>query len=214
MPPAFMRNMPSGRWPANIVHDGGEEVLAAFPDSDQSNAQPRVRKTGDVYGEHRDTAYEPIRNSGSAARFFYSAKAGADDRLGSKHPTVKPVELMRWLVRLVTPPGGKILDPFAGTGTTGHAALLEGFSAILIEREAEYRADITRRMALVFAGDHEKTLATKKQDDHAGLPLFGGTNDAGGGIPSRPTARASRIGTAGQAVEPDHRTHRTEELAP
>ena len=62
------------------------------------------------------------------------------------HPTTKPVKLMRWLVRLITPPGGVCLDPFAGTGTTGEAAWREGFSAILIEREAEYQADIERRM--------------------------------------------------------------------
>ncbi len=92
----------------------------------------------------------PRADSGSASRFFYSAKADSEDRIGSKHPTVKPIDLMRWLVRLVTPPGGTVLDPFAGTGTTGEAALREGFAAILIEREAEYRADIARRMAHVF----------------------------------------------------------------
>jgi DNA modification methylase len=94
-------------------------------------------------------------DSGTAARFFpslgfgdddlrfwYGGKAGADDRLASKHPTVKPVALMRWLVRLITPPGGTILDPFAGTGTTGAAAIREGFDAVLIEREPEYVADI------------------------------------------------------------------------
>jgi hypothetical protein len=79
-------------------------------------------------------------DSGSAARFFYSSKADADDRLGSKHPTVKPVDLMRWLVRLVTPKGGLVLDPFAGSGTTGMACMAEGFDCHLIEREAEYAA--------------------------------------------------------------------------
>ncbi len=91
-------------------------------------------------------------DSGSAARFFYSAKADSNDRIGSAHPTVKPVDLLQWLCRLVTPPGGTILDPFAGTGTTGEAAFREGFAAILIEREEEYRADIARRMALAAAG--------------------------------------------------------------
>jgi site-specific DNA-methyltransferase (adenine-specific) len=86
-------------------------------------------------------------DTGSAARFFYCAKAGKADRAESKHPTVKPVALMRWLVRLVTPPGGLVLDPFAGSGTTGAAALAEGRQAILIEREAEYVADIRRRLA-------------------------------------------------------------------
>ena len=88
------------------------------------------------------------RSSGSAARFFYSAKASKADRAGSKHPTVKPVKLMEWLVRMVTPKGGMILDPFAGSGTTGQAAVNEGFNATLIEREEEYLADIKRRLNL------------------------------------------------------------------
>lgn len=79
-------------------------------------------------------------------RYFFSAKADADDKIESKHPTVKPVALMRWLVRLITPPGGTVLDPFAGTGTTGVAAIREGMKPILIERETEYQADIERRM--------------------------------------------------------------------
>ncbi len=83
---------------------------------------------------------------GKASRFFYSAKASKADRNGSKHPTVKPVSLMKWLTRLITPPGGTILDPFAGTGTTGHAATNQGFRSILIEREVEYFADIIQRL--------------------------------------------------------------------
>jgi site-specific DNA-methyltransferase (adenine-specific) len=75
----------------------------------------------------------------------------AADRAGSKHPTVKPLKLMRWLVRLVTPPGGVVLDLFAGTGTIGQAALEEGFRATLIEREAEYQADIRRRIDTALA---------------------------------------------------------------
>jgi len=90
---------------------------------------------------------------GSSARFFYSAKADAGDRLESKHPTVKPVDLMAYLCRLITPVGGTVLDPFAGSGTTGMACLREGFNAILIEREAEYVADIKRRIAHVHGTD-------------------------------------------------------------
>jgi site-specific DNA-methyltransferase (adenine-specific) len=87
---------------------------------------------------------------------------------------VKPIALMRWLCRMVTPPGGVILDPFAGTGTTGEAALLEGFNAILIEREEEYRADIARRMEAVFAGKSArmKAKAARGAAKDAG-PLFG-----------------------------------------
>jgi hypothetical protein len=92
-------------------------------------------------------------DSGSAARFFYSAKADAADRCGSKHPTVKPVDLMAYLVRMVTPPGGVTLDPFAGSGSTGMACLREGFDCILIEREAQYVADIHKRLAHVEGAD-------------------------------------------------------------
>ncbi|MCA3704278.1 MAG: site-specific DNA-methyltransferase [Methylobacterium sp.] len=107
------------------------------------------------------------RNSGrgeadcAPRRFHYSSKADASDRLGSKHPTVKPVDLMAYLCRLVTPPGGTVLDPFAGSGSTGMACMREGFNAILIEREAEYVADIKRRIAHVQGLD---------------APLFGGTD--------------------------------------
>src|SRR6185437_14068029 len=90
---------------------------------------------------------------GSAARFFYSAKATAEDRLSSKHPTVKPVALMRYLGRFITPPGGHILDPFAGSGTLGMAAMAEGFNATLIEQDAESVADIHRRIAHVKGDD-------------------------------------------------------------
>jgi site-specific DNA-methyltransferase (adenine-specific) len=101
-------------------------------------------------------------DNGSAARFFYTAKADADDRLGSKHPTVKPLDLMQWLCRLVCPRGGVILDPFAGTGTTGEAAWREGMRAELIEAETEYCADIRRRMALVLAGPDERARESIK----------------------------------------------------
>jgi hypothetical protein len=86
-------------------------------------------------------------------RFHYSSKADKGDRLGSKHPTVKPVDVMAWLTRLITPPGGVVLDPFAGSGTTGMACLREGFDAVLIEREAEYVADINRRLKHVKGED-------------------------------------------------------------
>ncbi len=91
-----------------------------------------------------------VRIGDGAERFFYSAKADATDRAGSGHATVKPVDLMAWLVRLITPPGGTVLDPFAGTGTTGEAALIHGFNAVLIELEPGHRDDIARRMATVF----------------------------------------------------------------
>jgi DNA modification methylase len=160
-----------GRWPANVVHDGSEEVLAGFPDVGKS---PPVGSMGggsnshnifgDFAGERHENGYG---DSGSAARFFYTSKADSDDRLGSKHPTVKPLDLMQWLVRLVTPPRGCVLDPFAGTGTTGEAAWREGMSAILIEAEAEYQADIRRRMGLALAGPDERVRESIKAK---GLP--------------------------------------------
>jgi hypothetical protein len=166
-----------GRWPSNIIHDGTEEVIAAFPDApgQQFATGPQYDRNANVYGKFAGvTPAEPRNDSGSAARFFYTAKADADDRLGSRHPTVKPVDLMQWLCRLVTPPNGTILDPFAGTGTTGEAAFREGFNAVLIEREGEYQADIRRRTALVMAGPDERSResikAKNRPIDHG--PLF------------------------------------------
>jgi DNA modification methylase len=170
----------SGRWPANLCHDGSEEVIAAFPDSDGQQGDVRGTEpsgpfSGHVYGDMTGRHAGAARNdTGSAARFFFSAKADADDRMGSKHPTVKPVDLMRWLVRLVTPPNGLILDPFAGSGTTGIAAIAEQKRAFLIEREAEYVEDIHRRLAHV-AGKGPLSDSVKlrnKQTADAG-PLFG-----------------------------------------
>ena len=126
-----------GRWPANVVHDGSDEVLKVF--ARFSNLRNRSGKEGNADAEGRDT--------GSPARFFYSAKATKHDRAGSSHPTVKPVALLEWLCRLITPRGGTVLDIFAGTGTTGQAAVNCGFDAILIEKEARYIADIKRRLA-------------------------------------------------------------------
>ena len=138
-----MAGSASGRWPANFIHDGSDEVVALFPEA----------------------------SSGSAARFFYCAKASKRDRneglegfapkkqdttrkegnVGgdnprnrgvnervNHHPTVKPTDLMRYLCRLITPPNGIVLDPFMGSGSTGKAAKLEGFDFIGIEMSAEY----------------------------------------------------------------------------
>lgn len=174
-----------GRWPANIVHDGSPEVVAAFPNApgQQGDLNPtgRARPTKTCFGDMAAPLAHVARNDGgSAARFYYSAKADADDRLGSKHPTVKPVDLMQWLCRLVCPPGGTVLDPFAGTGTTGEAAWREGFSAVLVEREAEYQADIRRRMKLAVGGPEErKRESIKARHGHVEAgPLFSNTGAA------------------------------------
>lgn len=167
-----------GRFPANILHDGSDEVMDAFPSAagQQRSVGPEYgsKASKGIYGDFgpRDTC-EPRGDGGSAARFFYSAKADADDRLDFAHPTVKPVDLMRWLVRLVTPKHGVTLDPFAGTGTTGHAAFWEGCNAILCEREAEYQGYIEKRMALVLAGPDERKRARTEAAPSDDLPLFG-----------------------------------------
>jgi DNA modification methylase len=166
----------AGRFPANVIHDGSDEVMAAFPESDRAPTGERVitskAHVSVANGANRDRmTFGPPDAGGSAARFFFSAKADADDRLGSKHPTVKPVDLMQWLVRLVTPPGGVVLDTFAGTGTTGEAAWREGFDAILVERDPAYAEDIRRRMALALAGP-----ATRKAES---VKARGNTADAG-----------------------------------
>jgi site-specific DNA-methyltransferase (adenine-specific) len=140
----FTRENPPGRWPANLIHDGSDEVVGLFPQQ-QSGANPSRRgsqKFRTAYGEfagNEECVSRRGADSGSAARFFYCAKASKADRSAdNRHPTVKPTALMRYLCRLVTPPGGFVLDPFAGSGSTGKAAVCEGFDFVGIEREAEY----------------------------------------------------------------------------
>lgn len=157
----YLAKMDKGRWPANVVHDGSPEVMAGFP-TDLASGDGAVKRDtgtgfkGAVYGTENRPAGTPMichHDTGSAARYFYQAKAGDDDRIDSKHPTVKPVALIRWLVRMLAPEGGLVLDPFAGTGTTGAACIRENRRAILIEREAEYHADIQRRLAMMRGAD-------------------------------------------------------------
>jgi site-specific DNA-methyltransferase (adenine-specific) len=168
----------AGRWPANFIHDGSGEVLELFPAN-----RPGISGGGDGNGwMHRTkTGYVPTyyADSGSAARFFYCAKASrgerdagleefdakrdsdrnSDDLPGgdnprnrtntarrNHHPTVKPIALMRYLVRLVTPPGGLVLDPFTGSGTTGVAALREGMAFVGCEQSEDYIKIATARL--------------------------------------------------------------------
>jgi DNA modification methylase len=184
-----------GRFPANIIHDGSDEVLAVFPDS-KGGAFPA--KSNIPTGVHYEGGWGAVDNgvrtemgSGSAARFFYCAKASKRDRnegldgfegqsIGAKgnglarvcatcnastiqgcecpdrtyvnptrqnhHPTVKPTDLMRYLVKLITPPNGIVLDPFTGSGSTGKGAVMEGFNFIGIELDPEYVAIATARI--------------------------------------------------------------------
>ena len=137
----------NGRWPANLIHDGSEEVVGMFPQS-QAGKETQSRGTGGIWsGESNRPCGPQYGDLGSAARFFYCAKASKEDRgEGNKHPTVKPTDLMRYLCRLVTPLGGTVLDPVMGSGSTGKAAVLEGFSFIGIDNMPEYVEMARRRI--------------------------------------------------------------------
>ena len=130
-----------GRWPANLIHDGSDEVVAGFPQSQVSGSAKNGKRSDatpeGIFGKRPQG--QQHNDYGSAARFFYCAKASKKDRgEGNAHPTVKPTDLMAYLCRLVTPPGGVVLDPFMGSGSTGKAAQREGFRFIGIEREPAY----------------------------------------------------------------------------
>lgn len=150
----------SGRWPANVVLDDAmAEVLDGQSGTLRGGARPgstantpkfngATYSAGKIYDGKVEGPREQL-DGGGASRFFYVAKAPKKERPlvdGIAHPTVKPLALMRWLCRLVTPEGGTILDPFAGSGTTLEAAALEGFKAIGIEREADYLPLIQARL--------------------------------------------------------------------
>ena len=177
----------TGRHPANIIHDGSDEVLAGFPPSKGQQGDVRGSEpshTGDsntnCYGEYNRVPAAKRGDIGSAARFFYQAKASKSERnagcdhllwdtsgkhprqvdqaewetldpkkraVGNIHPTVKPLALMRYLVRLVTPPGGLVLDPFVGSGTTAKAAQEEGFQFVGCELDSGHIAIAEARTA-------------------------------------------------------------------
>tara|TARA_R100001129_G_scaffold1426_2_gene1275 strand:+ start:946 stop:2193 length:1248 start_codon:yes stop_codon:yes gene_type:complete len=139
---------PRGRWPSNVMHDGSEQVQDIFPKTVSTEVSRQRTHKGIWSGELNDTEqFMPAYGDhGNASRYFYCAKTSKDERksgLGGEikantHPTVKPVELMRYLVRLVTPKGGLVLDPFMGSGSTGMGAREEDFRFIGIEKEEEY----------------------------------------------------------------------------
>lgn len=141
-----------GRWPANVLHDGSDEVMEAFAvfgekTSGSGKRRPKATKNTNTFlAGWPANEYEREGDTGSVARFFYCAKAARSERgEGNTHPTVKPLALMEWLVKLVTPKGGKVLDPFAGSGTTGLAAKNTGRDCVMIEREAAYCEIIRKR---------------------------------------------------------------------
>lgn len=150
-----------GRWPANLIHDGSDEVLTAFPDAkgqqgDLVNHGKSRQSPNGIFGGMRPALDHPARveSDTSAARFFYCAKASKSDRgPGNTHPTVKPLALLRYLLRLVTPPGGRALDPFLGSGSTIVAGLQEGFTVTGLELLQEHADIAERRAALEAFGD-------------------------------------------------------------
>jgi hypothetical protein len=150
-------NVPQGRWPANVCLD---EEAARMLDEQSGRLTSGIGavkvKSGAGYSPRAyGTENRPIGtpnveygDSGGASRFFYCAKASPAERgEANNHPTVKPLALMRWLCRLVGPPNGTILDPFAGSGTTLLAATQEGFSVVGIEQNHDYCKIIRKRMA-------------------------------------------------------------------
>jgi site-specific DNA-methyltransferase (adenine-specific) len=153
----------TGRWPANLIHDGSDEVVGLFPANAGAFAPVRgtepSKPAKNTYGEYARGGGAFHNDTGSAARFFYTAKASRDDRSnGNTHPTVKPTDLMRYLCRLVAPPGGIVLDPFMGSGSTGKAAMLEGFEFIGIERDASYHAIAEQRIGRAAAAGYQPSL--------------------------------------------------------
>ena len=175
----FEYQQPEGRWPANFIHDGSEEVLSLFPHT-KSGTGAVKRQSGDgyhpnAYGtENRPPGTPNVEygDSGSAARFFYCAKvarsernAGLEGDILNDHPTVKPIVLMRYLCRLTrTPFGGVVLDPFMGSGSTGCAAVLEKRSFIGIELDVAY-VDIAKRRITHWAQQAEGTDDTQLRLD-------------------------------------------------
>ena len=190
-----------GRYPANFIHDGSDEVVNSFPETKAtgSGKVSGFRKGGDsensVGISGVKTAADGFSDSGSAARFFYCAKTSKTDRnegldeferkakvfngqsdkpagnakgsvedkfstqpSANNHPTVKPTELMRYLVRLVTPPQGTVLDPFMGSGSTGKACAYEGFDFIGIEQSAEYVEIARARIEFALLQEETKEL--------------------------------------------------------
>ncbi len=138
----------AGRWPANLIHDGSDEVNKLFPQTGISlggKAGNDKAYCGGFRQEYYGNTKPGFGDSGSAARFFYCAKASKSDRGDDNdHPTVKPTNLMQYLCRLVTPPGGTVLDPFMGSGSTGKGAVLEGFKFVGCEKESQY-VEIARK---------------------------------------------------------------------
>ena len=150
------KEMPTGRWPGNFCTDGSDEVVGMFPDAKAGSGNGNA-----IVGEESNGSIKPIRrgkliprtDSGSSARFFYSSKATKKDRgEGNGHPTVKPVKLMEWLVKMITPDNGKCLDPFMGSGTTSLACLNTNRRFIGMELDESYYEIAKSRLTDALGG--------------------------------------------------------------
>jgi DNA modification methylase len=148
----------NGRWPANLIHDGSEEVVGLLNDAARFFYCAKASKADRDEG-CEGLIVKDVHRYGAGLGEGIDPNAPARNR--NHHPTVKPTDLMRYLCRLVTPPGGIVLDPFAGSGSTGKAAALEGFRFIGIEREAEYVEIARARIAAAVerAGLFERTAS-------------------------------------------------------
>ena len=156
-----------GKWPSDLIHDGSDEVLKVFRSQNHQSSKIKIstQKSGTgMFFNRPGTNTTKHLSGGHLESFFYCAKADAYEKRFSDHPTIKPVELIRYLVNLIMPPdGGLCLDPFAGSGTLGEAIMREGKSlaimkrpahkAILIEQDDQYVKDIEARLASVHETD-------------------------------------------------------------
>lgn len=176
---AHVNGSDAGRWPANLIHDGSKAAVAIFPGEDDDSAArffycAKASRADRDYGLTDDapevSAAERVgRVEGSAGMDSPRAGAGRTAAGRNHHPTVKPIALMRHLVRLVTPPGGLVLDPFAGSGSTGVAAMLEGFRFVGCELQPEYHAMACRRIAYAEA---DRKQGDDKRGGMTQLALF------------------------------------------
>ena len=166
-----------GRFPANFIHDGSDEVVEHFPDKAGAQApvkgdEPSHTKQNAIYGDYSMVEGKPMAvrdNLGSAARFFYVPKVSKKDRneggVDNKHPTVKPTDLMHYVIRMVTPAGGVVLDPFMGSGSTGKAAVRNGYEFIGIEME-QSSFDVAKAR-IEWEMRNEETEETSKSNSDA-----------------------------------------------
>lgn len=209
---SYATGSPQGRWPANLMHDGSDEVVAGFPNAGGGNGLPiHAGAFGQHgrYGKATGATTQSYADSGSASRFFYCAKASRADReegceqlptrsgaeaterqegtaglnspragasrtaeaVRNHHPTVKPTELMRYLIRLITPPGGTVLDPFMGSGSTGKAAMLEGATFRGCDLDPAYLTIAEAR--ILFGLQLEAEEAAEAYESTRQLSLFG-----------------------------------------